>query len=45
MESRLVKELSLRYEPVAVLLSNEKPEGALQSKEGQWSCTIPLLIA
>jgi uncharacterized protein (DUF169 family) len=45
MESRLVKELSLYYEPVAVLLSNEKPEGALQGKEGQWSCTIPLFIA
>ncbi|MDF2873564.1 MAG: hypothetical protein K0R22_247 [Sporomusa sp.] len=45
MESRLVKELSLRYEPVAVLLSNEKPEGALQGKEGQWSCAIPLFIA
>ncbi|TWH47761.1 DUF169 domain-containing protein [Sporomusa sp. KB1] len=45
MESRLVEELSLRYEPVAVLLSNEKPEGALQGKEGQWSCTIPLFIA
>ncbi|BBB90936.1 MAG TPA: DUF169 domain-containing protein [Methylomusa anaerophila] len=45
MESRLVKELKLRYEPVAVLLSNEKPEGALQSKEGHWSCTIPLFIA
>lgn len=45
MESRLVKELRLRYEPVAVLLSNEKVEGALQSKEGQWSCTIPLMLA
>jgi len=45
MESRLVKELKLRYEPVAVLLSNDKPEGALQSKEGQWSCTISLFIA
>ena len=45
MESRLVKELSLHYEPVAVLLSNGKPEGALQGKEGQWSCTIPLFIA
>lgn len=45
MESRLVKELNLQYEPVAVLLSNEKPEGALQAKEGQWSCTIPLFIA
>lgn len=45
MESRLAKELSLRYEPVAVLLSNDKVEGALQSKAGQWSCTIPLMIA
>lgn len=45
MESRLVKELNLRYEPVAVLLSNEKPAGALQGKEGQWSCVIPLFIA
>lgn len=45
MESRLVKELSLRYEPVVVLLSNEKPEGALQAKEGQWNCTIPFFIA
>lgn len=45
MESRLVKELNLRYEPVAVLLSNEKPEGALQGKEGHWSCIIPLFIA
>lgn len=45
MESRLVKELSLHYEPVAVLLSNEKPAGALQGKEGQWSCIIPLFIA
>lgn len=45
MESRLMKELKLCYGPVAVLLSNDKPEGALQSKEGQWSCAIPLFIA
>lgn len=45
MESRLVKELSLRYEPVAIFLSNEKPEGALQGQEGQWSCTIPFFLA
>lgn len=45
MKSSLVQELNLRYEPVAVFLSNEKPEGALQGKEGQWSCTIPLFIA
>ena len=45
MESHLVKELGLRYEPVAVFLSNEKPEGALQGKEGHWSCVIALFIA
>lgn len=39
LESSLVKSLCLNYEPVAVLLSNEKPEGALQGKEGQRSCT------
>lgn len=45
MESLLVKKLNLQYEPVAILLSNEKPEGALQGKEGQWSCIIPLFLA
>lgn len=45
MESRLVKSLDLHYEAVAILLSNEKPEGALQGKEGKWNCTIPLFIA
>jgi uncharacterized protein (DUF169 family) len=45
MESSLVKELNLRYEPVAVLFSNEKPEGALQNKEGHRSCIIPLFLA
>ena len=45
MESLLVKKLNLQYEPVAILLSNEKPEGALQGKEGQWSSIIPLFLA
>ena len=45
MENCLSKVLNLRYEPVAVLLSNERPEGALQGKEGQWSCIIPLFLA
>lgn len=44
MESSLVKALNLKFEPVAIFLSNEKPEGALQGKEGQWSCTIPLFL-
>lgn len=45
MESRLVKELNLQYGPVGVLLSNEKPEGALQGKEGQRGCIVPFFLA
>lgn len=45
MESCLVEKLSLCYEPVAILLSNEKPQGALESKEGHRSCLIPFFIA
>jgi len=45
MNSKLIESLALRYEPVAVLLSNTKPEYALQSKEGVRSCIIPLFIA
>ncbi len=45
MKSSLVNSLSLKYDPVAIFLSNEKPEGTLQGKEGQRSCTIPLFLA
>lgn len=45
MESILFEKLKLKNEPVAILLSDEKPEGALQSKTGKWSCTIPFFIA
>lgn len=45
MKSCIVEKLNLQYEPVAALLGNEKPEGALQGKEGHWSCTIPLFLA
>lgn len=45
MESCLAKELSLCYEPVAILLSNEKPEGALESKEGHRNCIMPFFLA
>ncbi|MCI1822064.1 MAG: DUF169 domain-containing protein [Megasphaera sp.] len=45
MKSKLIEALALRYEPVAVLLSNKKPEYALQSKEGIKNCIISLFIA
>ncbi|RME68898.1 MAG: hypothetical protein D6778_01270 [Nitrospirae bacterium] len=32
--------LKLRFEPVAILWSDERPEGAIQFKEGRWGCVI-----
>ncbi|MDO8682393.1 MAG: DUF169 domain-containing protein [Armatimonadota bacterium] len=45
MESRIAKELKLRYLPVAVIFTDEKPEGALQFQEGRWGCVVSMLAA
>ncbi|MDF9409944.1 MAG: hypothetical protein A4E52_00599 [Pelotomaculum sp. PtaB.Bin013] len=45
MESRLAKELHLATKPVAILLTNEKPEGALQFQPGRWGCVMAMLKA
>ncbi len=34
MESRIAEELMLRHVPVAIVFSDEKPDGALQFAEG-----------
>jgi uncharacterized protein (DUF169 family) len=43
MESKLAKVINLKYSPVAILWSDELPEGALQFKEGRWGCVIGML--
>lgn len=43
MESRLAKELRLCYQPIVVILSDEKPEGALMLKEGARGCVMALV--
>ena len=45
MESRIAREIKLRFHPVAVLFANEKPEGALQLKEGSRGCVVNMLTA
>jgi len=45
MESRIAEEIKLRFEPVAVIFTNEKPDGALQFKEGGRGCAIAMFTA
>jgi len=45
MESRIAKALELQYEPVAVLWSDEKPEGAMQFSENKWGCVMWLAVS
>jgi uncharacterized protein (DUF169 family) len=44
MHSTIADELQLRLLPVAVLFTEDKPEGALQYVEGKWGCVIPRLV-
>lgn len=45
MESRLAEELKMRYQPVATILTNTKPEGALQFQPGRWGCVMAMMRA
>jgi uncharacterized protein (DUF169 family) len=45
MESRLVEAIALASPPVAVILTDEKPEAALQFKEGGWGCVAATMLA
>jgi len=45
MESRIAEELKLGHSPVAVIFTDEKPEGALEFKPGARSCVIAMLTA
>jgi hypothetical protein len=41
LDSIIAKELNGKFPPIALLLGEEKPEGALQPKPGQHGCIMP----
>jgi len=43
VESKIAQAVQMKYSPVAVILTNERPEGALQFQEGRWGCVIAML--
>ena len=43
MKSKIAEVVNLRYSPVAIVFTDEKPEGALQFKEGRWGCVVSML--
>jgi uncharacterized protein (DUF169 family) len=45
MHSRIAEALTLKHTPVAVLLTDAKPEPATQFKEGSWGCVAAMLRA
>lgn len=45
MNSEIALRLKLKYSPVAILSTNEKPQNALEFKEGRWACVASMLTA
>jgi uncharacterized protein (DUF169 family) len=45
MNSEIARRLRLRYPPVAILFTDEKPAGAAEFAEGKWGCVVALLTA
>jgi uncharacterized protein (DUF169 family) len=45
MESAIAQAIKMQHEPVAILFSDEMPQGAVQFAEGKWGCVMWLLLA
>ena len=40
MESRIAQAIETKHPPIALIWSDEKPEGAMQFQEGRWGCVM-----
>ncbi|CCO08125.1 DUF169 domain-containing protein [Desulforamulus hydrothermalis] len=45
MESKIARAIEMKYQPVGVQLTDNKPAEALQFKEGRWGCVAAMMSA
>jgi len=45
MESKIAQALNLKYQPVAILWTDDRPEKAMSFKQGRWGCVMWMLAS